>query len=73
MTRNRALKGLVALLGAAVLSVAVVAPSADAQTPAKKDPENANRTLVWIPSLTYSRRYARRESDGPAGHAEPIR
>ena len=49
MTRNRALKGLVALLSAVLLFVAVAAPSADAQTPAKKDPENANRTLVWIP------------------------
>ena len=49
MTRNRALKGLVALLSAVLLVVAVAASSADAQTPAKKDPENANRTLVWIP------------------------
>ena len=63
MTRNRALKGLVALLGAAVLSVAVAAPSADAQTPAKKDPENANRTLVWIPKTVNS------TSGSPSGRA----
>jgi len=47
-------KGLVALLGAAVLFVTVAAPFADAQTPAKKDPENANRTLVWIPKTVNS-------------------
>jgi ribose transport system substrate-binding protein len=47
-------KGLVALLGAAVLFVAVAAPVTDAQTPAKKDPENANRTLVWIPKTVNS-------------------
>ena len=56
MNRNRALKlnGLAALLGAALLFVTVAAPSADAQTPAKKDPENANRTLVWIPKTVNS-------------------
>ena len=54
MNRNRALKGLAALLGAALLFVTVATPSADAQTPAKKDPENANRTLVWIPKTVNS-------------------
>ena len=54
MTRNRALRGLAALLGAALLFVTVAAPFADAQTPAKKDPENANRTLVWIPKTVNS-------------------
>jgi hypothetical protein len=40
--------------------------------------EGVTAKIDWVsgkvvPSLTYSRRYARRESDGPAGHAEPIR
>jgi ribose transport system substrate-binding protein len=54
MSWKRSLRGLAALLGAAVLFVAVAAPSADAQMPAKKDPENANRTLVWIPKTVNS-------------------
>jgi ribose transport system substrate-binding protein len=54
MTRNRVLRGLIALLGAAVLFASVAPPSANAQTPAKKDPENANRTLVWIPKTVNS-------------------
>jgi ribose transport system substrate-binding protein len=48
------LRRLVALLGAAVLFVALSPPFADAQTPAKKDPENANRTLVWLPKTVNS-------------------
>jgi ribose transport system substrate-binding protein len=51
MRQNGLVKYCAALVVAAVLSGLAGAPSADAQA---KDPENANRTLVWIPKTTNS-------------------